>query len=263
MKTLYEASNAVEAHMLLDILKQEGLTAQIQGEHLQGAIGELPASGLVRLVINESEYMDARAAISRWEKAQPESTPLERPHTSYRGVVGFALGLLFGIGGTYAAYRAPATTDGIDFNRDGLLDEKWTYSANGTPIKLEVDRNLDRKVDYIARYDSRGLISTAESDDNFDGVFETKMRFRDNNLELTESDTDGDGFIDRRWHYFNGVLESVEFVNPSTGLPLRLEHIKLGHLVSADVDTDNDGKLDTKLNYGPLGEVVSREPLAR
>jgi hypothetical protein len=38
MKTVYEALNIVEAHMLADLLKQEGYSVQIQGEHLIGAM---------------------------------------------------------------------------------------------------------------------------------------------------------------------------------------------------------------------------------
>jgi tRNA nucleotidyltransferase/poly(A) polymerase len=45
MKTIYQAVNAIEAHMLRDLLAQEGLSPVIQGEHLQGAVGELPAAG--------------------------------------------------------------------------------------------------------------------------------------------------------------------------------------------------------------------------
>src|SRR5690606_18757888 len=56
MKTLYQAANAVEAHMLADYLKQEGLSAHVLGEHLQGAVGELPAAGLVRLMIPDEQY---------------------------------------------------------------------------------------------------------------------------------------------------------------------------------------------------------------
>jgi len=264
MKTLYEASNAVEAHMLLDLLKQEGIETHIHGEALQGAIGEIPAAGLVRLVVEEESYRPARAIIDRWERTQIDSTPPPaKAATRSRGAWGFLLGLFVGFGVAYAAYKTPVTSDGIDYNRDGLLDEKWTYSPNGTLLKFEMDRNLDRKVDYVAHYDSRGLIQSAESDDNFDGVFESKQKFRDGNVEVSESDTDGDGYPDTRWLYSNGVLETVEFLNPASGLPLRVEHYKLGRLEFADVDSDADGTLDTRLRYNRLSEVASKEQLSK
>lgn len=71
MKTVYKAGNALEAQMLLDLLKQDGITAHIRGAHLQGAIGELPAAGLVRLEVLEDDHARAREVIDRWEAANP------------------------------------------------------------------------------------------------------------------------------------------------------------------------------------------------
>jgi hypothetical protein len=263
MKTLYEASNAAEAHMLLDVLKQQGISAQIRGEHLQGAIGGLPAAGLVRLVVDEQDYAPARAAIDQWEAAESEQSPAPQPAPRYRGLQGLVLGLALGVGGMHAAYKTPATTDGTDYNRDGLLDEKWTYAANGRPLKLEADRNLDHKVDYIAYYDARGLIQSAESDDDFDGVFETRLRLRDGNVEQSAADTDGDGYPDLRSYFRDGVLDTVEYINPASGLPLRIEHYKLGKLHYAELDTDRDGALDTRQAYTPSMEPAARQAISK
>ena len=71
MKTLYEASNALEAHMLRDFLQQEGITTFVQGEHLQSGVGILPAGSFVRLVVEETDYAEARNAVDRWESASP------------------------------------------------------------------------------------------------------------------------------------------------------------------------------------------------
>jgi len=261
MRTLYQAASAIEAHMLLDLLKQQGLSAEIHGEHLQGAIGELPAAGLVRLVIDEADYAAARALIERWESAQPAEVAKPPPRPGARSWPRFIAGVLVGVGVSWAFYRSPVTTEGIDHNRDGLLDETWTYAASGTLLKAEADRNLDGKIDYIAQYDRRGVIESAEADDNFDGVFETRMRFRDGNVELYEVDTDGDGIADRRSHYASGVIATTDIINPTTGLPLRVEYYRLGVLIKADVDTDKDGVLDTRFFYTPLGEVASSEKI--
>lgn len=265
MKTLYEAGSAIEAHMLADLLKQEGLTAHIHGESLQGAVGEIPASGLVRLVVADEDHAAARAVIDRWEATQVEPTPRAAPAPARgsRGWAGLALGLVIGVGATYAMYRAPARSDGVDYNRDGELDETWTFSPNGMPLQMTLDRNLDRKVDYIARYDARGHLASAESDDNFDGVFETQQWLKNGNVEMTLSDSDGDGYPELRSTFTHGVLDTTETINPASGKPLRVEHYTLGVLKYADVDTDKDGQLDTRLRYTPLAEVVSREPLPR
>lgn len=261
MKTLYEAGNAIEAHMLLDLLKQEGLVAYIRGEHLQGAIGELPAGSFVRLEIPEQDYADARAVIDRWEALHPVEVVPQRPKQKYGGLKIFLVGLALGIGCIYAYFRTPVTLQGIDYNGDGILDEKYTYSPSGTLLKMEMDRNLDGKIDYIAYYDQRGLPESAKSDDNFDGVFETLIRFRVGNVETTETDTDGDGLPDLKFRYTFGVQQSIEYLDPRTGHPVRVESIRLGKIVHADVDTDGDGKLDTRFIYTPLGEVVSKGPI--
>lgn len=261
MKTLYEASNAVEAHMILDLLQQEGLNAHIQGEHLQGAMGGLPAGGLVRVVVAEDDYGKARELVERWDTDQPKEAAPKPSTRASKAVYALFGGLLLGIAGSYAFYRSPVTNDGVDYNRDGLLDEKWTSAPSGKPIKVEIDRNLDLKVDHIAHYDGRGLIKTAESDDNFDEVFETKIRFRAGNAELSETDTDGDGYPDLRSHYENGVLVSTAFINPSTGLPLRVEYFRLGKLSTVEIDSDRDGTLDTRYLHGKLNDVIATESI--
>lgn len=263
MKTLYEAANAIEAHMLCDVLKQEGIAAHIQGEALQGAMGEVPAARLVRLLVAEEDYPAARAVIERWERTEVEATPAPPPASRSSGVRMLLLGLALGVGGMYAAYRAPVTSSGVDHDRDGVLDETATYSPNGTLLKVEVDRNLDRKVDYVAHYDARGLIHSADADDDFDGVFETRIGFHHGNAEVAETDTDGDGFLDLRTRYAHGAVDTVEFLDPATGRPLRVEHYRLGRLQFADVDSDKDGTLDVRIRYTPLAEVASRQPLPK
>jgi hypothetical protein len=104
MKTLYQAANALEAHMLADLLKQEGLQAQVLGEHLQGAVGELPAGGFVRLLIPDEQHSAARAVIERWEATQvSDPTPARAaPVGNGRGVwiflAGVVVGLVLGLG---------------------------------------------------------------------------------------------------------------------------------------------------------------------
>ena len=266
MKTLYEAANAAEAHMLVDLLRQQGISAQVEGEYLQGAVGGLPAAGLVRLVADEQDFPRARAVIAQWEAADAaEDAPAagrQQAPSRYRGLMGFVLGLILGIGGMYAAYRIPAVEEGVDYNRDRVLDRKWTHAANGSPLKLEMDRNRDGKMDYIAHYGVRGLVESADLDDDFNGTFETKIVFQNGHPLTGQVDTDGDGFPDLVSHYKDGVLDSVEYIQPTTGLPLRVEHFRLGKLVFADIDSDGDGRLDTRLTYSALGEVAARRPVS-
>ena len=56
MRTVYEASNSIEAHILQGFLMQEGIATQVVGAYLQGGMGELPAQGFVRLLVGEDDY---------------------------------------------------------------------------------------------------------------------------------------------------------------------------------------------------------------
>ena len=129
-------------------------------------------------------------------------------------------------------------------------------------MKMEQDRNLDRKIDFIADYDLRGWIESAKSDDDFNGTFETSSRYKNGNMVSEEVDTDGDGYPEIRRSFKNGILESVKYIKPTSGLPFRVEYFKLAtSLLFADIDSDNDGKLDTRLTYSPLGDVVTRQAI--
>jgi hypothetical protein len=261
MKTLYEPSNALEAHMLHDLLQQEGIATRINGAYLQGGVGELPASGLVHLVVAEEDYERARAVIQRWEATEvPDPTPPLARQPSH-GFVAVLLGALIGVAVTYAFFRVPVSVDGIDHNNDSVLDERWSYSAGGVFLGSKIDRNFDGKPDYVTHADRRGRIVSTESDDNFDGVFETRNRVHTSSDEVAEVDTDGDGYPDVRFNYRYGVQESVEYLNPHSGWPVRVEHYRLGIRTAAEVDTNNDGKLDTRYSYSRTAEITRQEAI--
>ena len=104
MRMVYEAAHGVEAHMMVDLLKREGISGMVQGEYLQGAMGGLPATGLVRVVVDEDDYERARRIIEHWSSAQADEAPAPRlarerpaaPRWPY-----FAAGLLLGAFATY------------------------------------------------------------------------------------------------------------------------------------------------------------------
>lgn len=117
MKTVYEAANGVEAHMLCDLMQQEGITAFVRGAALQGAMGELPAAGLVRIEVAEADFARARALVEQWEASEPLTAPANPAKTERRSsglliglLLGLALGAL-GIGGTWAYFQSSARID--------------------------------------------------------------------------------------------------------------------------------------------------------
>jgi hypothetical protein len=263
MSSIYEASDTIEAQLLVDFLGSEGIAARIEGEFLQGAIGELPASGLVRVGVDEADCSRARELIARWQATRSEpaavAEPVRRP-ASWAGLA-FVSGLAIGVAGSVLFFRAPAFSDGVDYNDDGILDETVTYAPSGQPIRFELDRNLDGRIDGVYRYDRRNRIKDGDSDDDFDGVMETHTTFLLGNIDTIESDTDGDDKPNLRARHRHGVLDSLEILEPASGLPARVEHIHLGAIVSAEIDTNLDGKLDSRRFYDALGNETRSEPL--
>lgn len=82
MECIYEARHGFEAQLLKDVLAQEGIEAEVRGEHLQGAVGDLPALGLVQLRVAPDQAAAARELLARWqagEMALPDDEPAPRP----------------------------------------------------------------------------------------------------------------------------------------------------------------------------------------
>lgn len=68
MKNIYDAQNTIEANLIKNILEQEGVSVHIRGEYLQGGMGELPAMGLVSLIVEDEDAQRAEKIIRDWEQ---------------------------------------------------------------------------------------------------------------------------------------------------------------------------------------------------
>lgn len=67
MRTIYHAANAIEAQLLQDVLARDGIEAHVLGAHLQGAVGQLPPTGLVRVVVAEEDLAAGQRLVAQWE----------------------------------------------------------------------------------------------------------------------------------------------------------------------------------------------------
>ncbi len=67
MIPLYAADSTIDAHLLKGLLEQQGIDARIIGEFLQGAVGELPATGLVQVLVPEEDYDAALETLEEFE----------------------------------------------------------------------------------------------------------------------------------------------------------------------------------------------------
>ena len=57
--------------MILNLLQQYRIPGHIEGEYLQGGVGELQALGFVRVLVSEADYAEAKRIIAEWEAIQP------------------------------------------------------------------------------------------------------------------------------------------------------------------------------------------------
>ena len=62
--------DAIEAHLIKGLLTSEGISSAVLGEYLQGAVGELPANDLIRVVVDDVDYDRAVNVIENWKQAK-------------------------------------------------------------------------------------------------------------------------------------------------------------------------------------------------
>ena len=74
MQTIYNAENIIDANLVKDVLEQAGITAFVNGEYLSGAMGELPAQGLVSVSVADSDAEQAADIIKRFEANRKEGS---------------------------------------------------------------------------------------------------------------------------------------------------------------------------------------------
>ena len=68
MIIIYHAANSLDANMIKSLLEQCHIRAFIQGEYLQGGMGELPAADLVTVSVDDENFTEAKKMIE-WEAA--------------------------------------------------------------------------------------------------------------------------------------------------------------------------------------------------
>lgn len=65
MRIVYHAQSLIDAHLVRDALAQVEIPAFISGEYLTGAVGELPAMGLVAVMVPDSAAEAAGGIVRR------------------------------------------------------------------------------------------------------------------------------------------------------------------------------------------------------
>jgi len=79
MKPAYDAQNLIDAQLVCDLLHSAGIPARVTGAGLLGAAGELPAIGVVQVLVLEDDLDRARAIVADWDAGDiPDEDELER-----------------------------------------------------------------------------------------------------------------------------------------------------------------------------------------
>lgn len=261
MKSVFEASTVVEAYMVKNLLEINDIPSEILGEHLQGGIGELPATGVIRVMVSGDDYDEACRIISDWETVQPQTID-DAENNKKSGFGRILLSFILGAIAVLLLTKTPIKQQGIDYDNDGAFDEEWRY-IDGLLSSAKLDQNRDGEFDTVWKYDLKGLLKSSLFDQDFDGRYETKCRLRDGNNERCLSDYDNDGFSEYRESYKYGVLSTISFFHIESKALKKKIYLEGGVLKSAEIDLDDDGVLETIYEYDDYEEIksVRRMPL--
>ncbi|WP_252180487.1 DUF2007 domain-containing protein [Endozoicomonas sp. 4G] len=71
MIKIFCPDNLLEAQCLKDVLESHGIACHLGGSYLAGAVGELPASGLLALYVEDYDAGLAKEMIEDYLKASP------------------------------------------------------------------------------------------------------------------------------------------------------------------------------------------------
>lgn len=77
MHKVYEAENYIDAQIARAWLQDAGLQVHLAGEHLGGAVGELPAFGLQSLWVNADDVARAMDVLAELAQQRSESEALD------------------------------------------------------------------------------------------------------------------------------------------------------------------------------------------
>lgn len=84
MQRIHEPVDLIEAQMLISMLNSEGISVHLQGVDLIGGMGELPALGLLGLMVDDQHAIRARELIVEYQQATPfmdeDQETLADPH---------------------------------------------------------------------------------------------------------------------------------------------------------------------------------------
>jgi hypothetical protein len=68
--SVFRGSDYVQAQLVTGLLQHAGIEVFLQGALLQGALGDLPATGHLRIFVDESDRVAAEEIIAAYERGE-------------------------------------------------------------------------------------------------------------------------------------------------------------------------------------------------
>ena len=70
MISVFRSSDYIEAQLLAGLLREHRIEVFLQGAHMHGGIGELPAIGHLSIMVNEEDQSAAKRLIDMYERGE-------------------------------------------------------------------------------------------------------------------------------------------------------------------------------------------------
>lgn len=70
MVIVYTADNLIEGNLVKGLLEAQGIDTFVNGQYLQGAIGELMPMGHIKLSVDDEDELAALRIIERYENGE-------------------------------------------------------------------------------------------------------------------------------------------------------------------------------------------------
>lgn len=77
MRKVYTANSVIDAHIVKGLLEQHEIEAYVDGQFLQGGMGELPAIGLVSVRVRAQDEAAALRVVRQFEGADRDHIEVE------------------------------------------------------------------------------------------------------------------------------------------------------------------------------------------
>ncbi|MCP4090804.1 MAG: DUF2007 domain-containing protein [Gammaproteobacteria bacterium] len=256
MIVILDVANGIEAHMMVHLLQQSGIKAQINGQHPEEVAVELPEKGNFRVSVKPQDADEGKRLVAQWVSVKPTQEKEEEPETPAGKATYFMAGAAVAALALFLLFRFPGTDGGFDHNGDGELDEIY-YRQGDLISKIEHDRNRDGDVDLRWVYGFDGVLHTMEADNDFNGTFEQIVEYEDGVPVAGRINSSGNGPRDIENNYMNGVLIDSKLYDPFTNIRKKIIIFDaFGKPLESELDTDGDGRLDQKTSYDAFGDPL-------